>query len=315
MPRSWYSSPMSFGKLIFGALLVGVGGILLAGHLGYVPAGTGSWLLHYWPVVLIAVGLGFLANAIKNPFLGWMAALIIIAGLAVGAWWAHENGAPSKAAVETSYDLDRPRVESLTLRTRTLGGVFTLAEGGTARRLRVKIEGAGDKAEETPRYTPTKGGALLEWPSRGTHVYEVPPGANLSVRAPDRMPVRLESRSLFSNTRVDLSRLRSDRCRFDAFVSNVRLDLRGPTRPATIRVKGFLSTMEVLLPASGPVRIEFTSRLTTRMLPEDFLEHAVGRERAKTKIWTSEGPGTPLLILIDGPLIHLKVTRETAKAV
>lgn len=306
---------MSFGKLIFGALLVGIGGLLLASHLGYVPAGTASWLLHYWPVLLIAVGLAFLASAIKNPFLGWIAVLVIIAGLAVGAWWAHENGAPSAAAVETSYDLDRPRVESVTLRTRTMGGAFTLEEGGPARRLRVTIQGAGDKAEEAPQYTPTKGGALLAWPSRGMRVTDAPPGAQVHVRAPDRMPVRVEAKSLLSTTSVDLSQLRSDRCSFNAMLSRVRLDLRGATRPGAIDVKGFLTTTEILLPASGPVRIEFTSRLTTHSLPEDFLEHAMGRQRTKTKIWTSEGKGVPLLIRIDGPLMNLHVRREAAKAV
>jgi hypothetical protein len=63
------------------------------------------------------------------------------------------------------------------------------------------------------------------------------------------------------------------------------------------------------------VRIEFTSRLTTRSLPEDFMEHAMGRARSKTKIWTSEGTGAPLVIRIDGPFMYLKVTREAAKAV
>ncbi len=306
---------MSFGKLLFGALLVGIGGILLAGHLGYVPSGTGSWLLHYWPVLLIAIGLAFLANAIQNPFLGWVAVLVIIGGLAFGAWWAHENGA-AQTPVETTFDLDRPRVESLTLRTRTLGGSFRLTEGGGAgRRLHVVVQGAKDKLEGTPRYLPTKGGGLLEWPARGEHAYEAPAGANVGVRAPDRTPVRVESKSLFSSARVDLSKLRSDRCTFDAVASTVRLDLRGSARPAIVRVKGFLSTVELLLPASGPVRLEFTSRLTTRTLPDDFLEHATGLERSKTKIWTSEGPGTPLKVVIDGPFLYLKVTREAAKAV
>jgi len=310
---------MSYGKLVFGVLLVGVGGILLATHLGYVPAATGPWLLQYWPVLLVAVGLALLANAIQSPFLGWVAVIAIIGGLAYGAWWAHEHVAPSRPTVETLFNLDRPPVQSLTLRTRTLGGIFTLEEGGTARSLRVEVIGAGDKAAERPLYTPTKVGALLEWPSPGTpgtRVLEAPLGARLHVHAPDRMPVRLESRCRFSTARVDLAQMRPDRCAFDAVASNVRLDLRGPARPTAVRVKGFLATMEVLLPASGPVRIEFTSRLTTSSLPEDFMEHVNGRgKNTKAKIWTSEGPGTPLLIRIDGPLMYLKVTRETAKAV
>ena len=306
---------MSYGKLLFGVLLVGGGGILLASHLGYVPAGTTAWLLQYWPVLLIAIGLAFLANAIQNPFLGWVAVLVILAGLGWGAWWAHEHGAPSAPALETSYDLDRPLVESLTLRTRTLAGALTLEDGGPARRLRVEVQGTNDKMDASARYVPTKGGALLEWPPRGEHAYEAPLGVQVHVRAPDRMPVRVESKALFSSARVNLSRLRSDRCTFDAVASNVRLDLRGPSRPASVHVSGCLSAMELLLPASGPVRIEFTSRLTTRSLPEDFAEHARGRSRGKTMIWTSEGSGAPLLIRIDGMFMYLKVTREAAKAV
>ena len=303
------------GKLIFGALLVGAGGILLAIQLGYLPPQTGPWLLTYWPVILVAIGLAYLANAVKNPFLAWVAVILIIGGLAFGAWWAHENGTPSRPTVETMYNLDRPRVESLTLRTRTLAGAFSLGAGAALRRLRVEVEGAGTKVDGSPRYIATRGGALLEWPTKGERVYEAPFGAKMRVIAPDRLPVRVESKSLFSSTRVDLSKLRSDRCVFDAMASSVRLDLRGPSRPASVRVKGFLATTEVMLPSSGPVRIEFTSAVSTRDLPEDFLQHAAGRSKSKTKIWTSEGSGAPLLILIDGPLMHLKVRRETAKAI
>lgn len=303
------------GKLIFGALLVGAGGILLAIQLGYLPPQTGPWLLTYWPVILIAIGLAYLANAVKNPFLGWVAVILIIGGLAFGAWWAHENGTPSRPTVETLYNLDRPHVESLTLRTRTFAGALSLADGGATRRLRVEVEGAGDKVDGSPRYIATRGGALLEWPAKGERAYEAPFGGKMRVHAPDRMPVRVEAKSLFSSTRVDLSKLRSDRCAFDAMASSVRLDLRGAVRPASVRVKGFLSTTEVLLPPSSPVRIEFTSPVSSRDLPEDFLQHAPGRGKSKTKIWTSEGSGTPLLILIDGHLMHLKVRRETAKAI
>src|SRR3546814_13206841 len=64
-------------------------------------------LLQYWPVLLVAIGLAFLANAIESPFLGWVAVIAIIGGLAYGAWWAHEHGAPSRPTVETLFNLDR----------------------------------------------------------------------------------------------------------------------------------------------------------------------------------------------------------------
>jgi hypothetical protein len=304
---------MGFGKLVLGVLLVGLGAVMLAGHLGYLPTGTGSWLVHYWPVLLVAIGLALLANAIQNPFLGWIAALIVIATLAFGAWWAYRHGSQARPAYATSLNLDRPRVESLTLRARTLCGAFSLEDRGGARWLTLDVRGVGGEEGARHRFIATKGGALLDWPARGSRLHDAPLGGELHVRAPERLPIRLESWSLLSDVRVDLSRLRPDRCYFDAIASLVRLDTRGPARPRRIHVKGFLTRAEVLLPASCAVRLEIDSPWTIRSLPEDFVERARGR--TKTKIWTSDGPGAPILILIDGPLHYLKIRREATPAV
>ena len=109
-------------KLVLGVLLAGVGVVLLAGHLGYLPPGMGDFLAHYWPVLLIAVGLGLLANSMKSALLGWVATLIVIGGLAYGAWWVHHHGTAPKPTATSTLNLNRPHAETLTVRARVFGG-------------------------------------------------------------------------------------------------------------------------------------------------------------------------------------------------
>lgn len=307
---------MGFGKLVLGVLLVGVGALLLAGHIGFLPAGSGSWLLQYWPVLLIAIGLALLANAIKNAFLGWFATVLVIAVLAAGAWWAYHHGAPERPAYATMIDLEHPRVRSLTLRARAFGGSIAVdagAPGDAERRLELTVRGAAGGPEDTHHYQASDGAALLDCPAKGRRAYEAPFGGGISVHAPGRLGLRLETRSLFSNVRADLSRLLPERCSFDAVASIVRVDAIGAGRPSMVRLSGFLSKAEIVIPANAPVRLEVKAPLLTwTTVPDDFMPHAPGRSSAK--IWTADGSGRPIVIQADGPLFWLRVKRAAQSA-
>ncbi|MGE5176362.1 MAG: LiaI-LiaF-like domain-containing protein [Hyphomicrobiales bacterium] len=305
---------MGFAKLALGVLLVGVGAILLAGHLGFLPSGSGSWLLQYWPILLVAIGLALLANAIKNAVLGWIATIVVVAALGFGAWWAYHHATPSRPAAVTSFDLDRPRVETLTLRARAFGGAIDVdagAPGDATRRLELTVRGAGG-SPDAHRYRASNGAALLDWPAAGTHSYQAPIGADVAVHAPARIGLRLETKSLFSSVRADLARLRPERCDFDAKVSNVRVDAAGAARPTSIRLRGFLSRAEILLPANAPVRLVVHAPLTWTSVPDDFLGHAPGRSH--DQIWTADGAGRVITIDVEAPLTYLRVKRAPQSA-
>ena len=324
---------MGFAKLVLGVLLVGLGVVLLAGHFGFLPAGTGGWMLRYWPIVLIAIGLAVLANAIKNALLGWIATLLMIAALAFGAWWAFHHSTASKSGYTRSYDLARPRAETLTLRSELFGGLLVVgssagatdtasvgARRGTrartpargARALLVNVVGAPSDPESGPRFTSSGGAAILDWPPERRPVYRAPLGAGIQIRAPDLLRFRLDARSLFSDIRADLSRLRPERLELKLMGSRAAVIATGTARPSLVRVRGFMSTVDLRIPRAAPVRLEFHAPLTFRSLPEDFVENVGGR--SKMKVWTSDGNGPVITIRIEGPLVHLRVRREPLSA-
>lgn len=301
---------MGFLKLVLGVLLAGIGVVLLAGHLGYLPSGTGGWMLQYWPAILVLIGLGLLASSLRSPLIGWIATILVIAALAFGAWWVRQHGTGSRPETAKTYDLTRPRAETLTVRARVFGGALTLEPNVTARAGRLDVVATGSPSDDAD-FTTSGGAAILDWPTEDAQVYKAPLGGNVRVLVPPRFRVRLLVKSLFSQVRASLARLRPERCEVEAIASSVRIDATGPARPSEVLIRGTLANVELNLPANCPARLEFDP-LTFRSLPDDFMEHAVGR--SKIKIWTSEGSGPVVVVRVAGPLIHLKVRREPVRA-
>jgi hypothetical protein len=304
---------VAFLKLVLGVLLAGLGVILLAGHLGYLPSGTGGWLLQYWPILLIAIGLGLLASSLQNPIFGWIATILIIGALAYGAWWAHQHGTAPKPAFSKRYDLTRPLAQTVTVRARVFGGALDVDANAPTRGRSLDVVATGVREEDAgPGFASSGGSAILDWPADGGQVFQAPIGGDLRVHVPERLGVRLLAKSLFSRVRVEFARLHPERCEVMAIASSVQIDASGPAHPSLIRLRGTLSNVELTLPANCAARLEFASPLTFRSLPDDFVEHVGGR--SQTKIWTSDGSGPAVLVRVEGPLINLHVRREPVRA-
>ena len=112
---------MNFGKFAFGALILAVGVLLLAVRVGFAHPDTPILLLRYWPLLLIAFGLAFLAGAIKNPLLGCFAIFLILGGTALGMFWMNSQEKQGKLKhAASSHDLDKMNVASLSTHGRSL---------------------------------------------------------------------------------------------------------------------------------------------------------------------------------------------------
>lgn len=313
---------MSFGRLLIGAILVGLGGVLLASQLGYLPAGVMPWFLQFWPALLVLFGLALLANAMKNVVLGWLTAILAIGAIAFGAWWLAHNKAAAGTAHVARIDLDRPRVEALMLRARTFGGRLSLAaatpavgraavgRAATARSLEVSLRGVSEKDAEHVWNVAARTGEFT-WPKRVLVPNTAPFGAEIDLRAPERFPVRVKIESILSGADLDLTRLRPEQCEVGVMSGGVRVHV-GASVPEKILIRGMLGAAELRLPAAGPVRVEFLSPITARSLPDDFMEQVGGR--GKAKIWESEGKGRPLLIVVDGMFLFVKIKRAPVRA-
>ena len=303
---------MRFGKIVIGILLAGLGGLLLAQSLGYLPAGVWPWLVKFWPYLLLAFGFALLANALKNVVIGVIAMALVIVCVLFGAFWITLYTKTTGTEHMTSIDLERPPVHAVTVQARAIAGSLTVNADPAARHAIVlNARGVAGEGFAAHRWNASQGSGLLIWPARFRITEPGLVGGTFRVRAPPKTAIRLGVTSYFASTTADLRDLRPDQCDVRAVGSTVRM-LVGPARPPRIRVHGFLSNVEVRLPANCPARIECTSPLVLRSLPDDFSERATAS--ASRKAWAADGPGKPVSIEIEGPLMRVRVVREPVKA-
>lgn len=301
---------MKFGKLVIGIVLAGTGTLLLAGKLGFLPAGAWPWLLRYWPLVLLALGVALLANALKNVLIGVIAAALAIGSFAFGWWWITRYSDEAKNEYRTTIDLAKPQAKAVTFAGRVVGGSMALAADSSAHgALHFDVQGITDPEFAGHRWVVSKETGILTWPAEsgvaGTGIV----GGSIRLGAPALTSTRVECSSFFSSARIDLWDLRPAQCDVGTVGSSVRIDV-GAARPPGIRVHGWLSNVEIHLPEGCPTRIECTSSLTMRSYPKDFVEHSSASGKGKATYWAGEGPGRPVSIVIDGPMMRVRVVRD-----
>src|SRR5438093_5396024 len=306
---------MNFGKVAFGTLLLAAGALLLAIRLGFVPTDTLAFLLRFWPVLLIAFGLAFLAGALKNPLLGCLASILILGGIAfVALWIAHRRKEGNVSHGAAAIDLGASKVGSLTVRVRTFAGSFGV-EGAPAksRTLAIHVRNfAGDSAGGYRFFASGKTG-VFEWPRRLDGLGLAPLGAGVDLQVPEAIPVLFDWRGRFSSMRANLTRLMPVRCRFHAAFSSLRLDLGDAGRPDEIRIGGFLSSARIEIPPDVPVQVVARSTLIMKALPPDFVERARGR--GKGRVYAAEGRGRLVKIFVEGDLLHITIERTRGEGV
>jgi hypothetical protein len=278
------------------------------------------WFLQFWPILLVLVGLALLANAMKNLVLGWLAAMLALAAIGFGAWWIAHNKAEAGSEHASRVDLDRPRVEAVTVQARTFVGRLDLAapsERGrpvarntSGRALLVALRGVSEK-DAAYRWSAGGRSGLFVWPTHALVPNTAPIGGALWLTPSPRTALRVSSTGYFSGANLDFASLRPERCDVTLYSSAARITV-GDAPPERITIHGFAGAAEIRLPPSGPVRVEFHSPFTGRSLPDDFLEQVGGR--GKARIWVSEGTGTPILVVVDGSLLYVKIKRAPQRA-
>jgi len=305
---------MNFGKVVIGIFLAGIGALLLAHTLGYLPSGVWPWLIKFWPFVLLAFGFALLANALKNIVIGVIAVALVLACVAFGAFWISLYRNTTRTEHRASIDLEKPPVQAVTLQARAVAGSLTLSADPTARHaIILNAHGVAGEEFATHRWSASQGSGLLVWPARFRITEPGLVGGTFRVRAPPRTTIRLGLTSYFASTVADLRDLRPEQCDVRAVGSSVRL-LVGAAHPSKIRVHGFLSDVEVRLPASCPARVECSSPLVLRSLPDDFAERTTTTARGKATSWSADGPGRPVAIAVEGPFMRVRVVREPVQA-
>ena len=305
---------MGFGKLAFGFFLVGMGALLLGAGLGYLPQGVWPWLARFWPVLIVGFGLAFLANALKNALLGVFALALLAAAFVFGGYWISKHTEKSAPPTQvTVIDLAHPGVRTLDMRARTVGGSFGIhTQPGNLDEARFSARDILGHDVIAHAYEPKEGVGYLVWPKSPMLGDAGLFGGTVDARLPERKRVKLRTSAYFAFGTIDLTQDALEDTEIKAISSSVRLAV-GDIRPRAIRVHGFLSNVEIRLPAGAAARVEYTSPVTWHSFPSDFVEHVSARVKGKAAFWTAEGKGPPTVIHLDGHLMRLRVYREPLK--
>lgn len=306
---------MSFGRLFVGALFVGVGAVLLGVSLGYLSGDVWPSLLQYWPLLVVAIGIAFLARAIQNIVLGWISAVVVVGGLLLGAWWftTHQPRTLGTRAA-SSINLLRTPVTSVTFRGRALLGRIEVRAGGdTTRAIHFESFHVPEKMRRALGWSVSGHAGILDWPATEGMGGLAPVGGEVHAVFPPRTAVRLDLRAHLSTLEADLRSLRAERAAFQVIGSSIRVVASDQGEPQHIRIQGFLSNASIRLPAGAPVRVVYSRWFGLRRMPADFVEYLHGR--AKDRIFRSEGRGASILVEVDGPLLHVDIERAPARAV
>jgi len=298
---------MNFGKFAFGALILAVGVLLLAVRVGFAHPDTPILLLRYWPLLLIAFGLAFLAGAIKNPLLGCFAIFLILGGTALGMFWMNNQEKQGKLKhAASSHDLGKMNVASLSVRVHTIAGSLDLgASPARSSALSVAFRGAPGDSAEGYRLALEGKKAILTWPRE--EGFALPPiGAQVTVRAPETVPLTLRWSGWLASMQADFAHLKPSRCVLHEIISTGTITWDDAGRPGEIRVWGMASTLRIRIPGDCPVRVISESPYIFRSLPSDFEEHAEGR--GKDRVDAAEGRGAPVKIYVGG-FMRIKIER------
>lgn len=305
---------MSFFKLLLGILLLGFGGLFLAAALGVLPTGVWPWVMRFWPVLLLGFALVLMAKALQNIAVGVFAIALVAGAFVAGGYWLSKQAAKREPPAQTTViDLGTTAAGSVRLRGRTIGGTYTVSVD-PGRRGTIAVSGRDLLGRETTAlaWSVEKRAGLLSWPAKpGTGDLSAF-GSSFDVRLPERIPVFWNTSNYFAFGNVDFTRAALRECETRAISSSVKLRV-GDARPREILVRGFLSNVEVELPEECPARIEYSSMLTWHSIPDDFLEHVSANVKGKAAFWTAEGKGPQVRVRIEGPLMRLRVTRESQK--
>lgn len=122
-----------------GLTLVAVGGILLGNTLGMIPWGVWWNILSLWPLLLVAAGIDIIGRGTDNAWLRVLSSLVVIAGLAYGAFalpvdakgsmpWPFVMSIPTSGSAQSEpFDFTEPHDPSISTGTATVkGGVGEL---------------------------------------------------------------------------------------------------------------------------------------------------------------------------------------------
>ncbi|MGD0707597.1 MAG: DUF5668 domain-containing protein [Anaerolineaceae bacterium] len=281
-------------------VLIGVGVIFLLVNFGTLAISPWGVVLHFWPVLLVALGLDLIIGRRSS----WSPVLGILAGLALtgGIFWLIVTTPGISHPLHTQeFNLPLENALSAEGTLDIAAGRLSVQGGASATQLLEGSASVADKSPAVPSSTSQDGKAVFQLEDRGENASFYP-----FVATPDQLYWDI---NLNSGIPMDLSaQVAAGEADFDLTGTNVsRLNLSVAvgmaqiTLPASGNVNVSLDLpvgeAVVVVPRGTPVRLELNTAITAVDLPPDFTRSGNIAESP-----SAVSAAQPLLVTIDQPV-------------
>ncbi|MBI2324388.1 MAG: hypothetical protein HYU87_05465 [Chloroflexi bacterium] len=236
--------------LLFPAILITLGVLLLLGNFGYIPPISVSALFRLWPVLLIVGGIEAILGR-RQPWaalaleIGVIAAAVALSAAQPAGIFTPASGGPSEATVE------REGARTLSLRVsggageyRVSGGAAALVEARTERgEIRARTTRKGDQAEV--RVDPV--------PQDFFHFGGPPAGVSVRVASDVPSSIRLDGGA--GEFTLDMREIVVTDARIGTGASKTHVILPTPRGDVPVRIDAGAASIEIEVPSGVEARI------------------------------------------------------------
>jgi len=245
---------IAWWRVAQGLQLVGFGVFLLLTTQGLLPWSFWAEAASFWPVLLVGAGLRLVFERSRAPWAVLLSPLVVIGTL---AWVARVASAPPPGDW-VSRSVARPEgAERWTLATRLAAArvdlqTAALPEGLLAEGRSASRNGRGRLEMRRPGPEPW---VRLD-SGRGDSLPFGPPRRQLwDLRLAQSLPVGLDFGGAFLDGRLDLAGGRLTEAEVDGAFNDFELRLPRPLADVSLRVKGVLNGLRLVVPVGTPVRV------------------------------------------------------------
>lgn len=266
--KSQKSTPNKWGgRLIWGALLVAVGVVLLLDNLGVVDISLLSlWKL--WPVLIVVTGLSILSLK------GWLAGLVYgltAVAIAVLTWFVLTSPVEvGETKTSDSFSINKPSstVKQLDLTINSGAGTLNIGSHDNGDLVRGELK---DDRAELKQTSSVDGDRQIvdlsidkDWALFGSNQsqFNVDIGRNI--------PTNIHIKSGASKVDADLSSVALKSLNIDSGASSIDVKLGSKLDESKIDIDSGASSADILVPASAGVKLTFNGGLSSRHLPSDY---------------------------------------------
>jgi len=247
---------------IWGIFLLFLGIVFLLQTLNVLPWALWGTLWRFWPVLLIAIGLGFLLAR----FNVWLVSVLILAllfaclGIAI---WQYGPSAPigqsTKSYSEPLDGLEQAQIEvdltlgSLTMSSLPPGSLNFVEADSTARNAGMRVDFSRQGSE----------GRLYLSEERDNVPFSNEGDNRYQVRLTRDIPLTLNIKTTASDNELDLSGLEVTELRLDIDAASCKVTMPSSTEVVNVYIKIDVANLEITIPDGVAAKIQADTDLSS----------------------------------------------------